>query len=215
MLRLWGRKSSVNVQKALWLAFELGLELETPQVGGSYGGLDHPAYAALTPMKLIPVLQDGELAIWESHAILRYLAAKYGAPEFWPETPADRSWQDRWMEWSQAHLQPTFMNGVFWGLYRTPEAQRDLPAIERAVVASGQAFTKVEEALADGRVLGGASPSLADIPIGALLYRYFSLDIARPPLPRLEDWYARLCDRPAYRNSVMTPFDELKGRLSF
>ncbi len=215
MLRIWGRVTSSNVQKALWLAQELGLAYENPQVGGPHGGLDSPAFRALTPMGLIPVLEDDGFAIWESEAILRYLAARYGGADFWSQDPKVRSWSDRWMAWAQTRLQPDFVSGLFWGFYRTPVEQRDAAAIARAEAATASDFLKVEEALADRPFLSGPALGLADIVIGSLLYRYFEMEVARPPLPRVEAWYRRLQMRPAYANAVMVPFDSLKGRLSF
>ncbi|EJL26239.1 glutathione S-transferase [Caulobacter sp. AP07] len=215
MLKIWGRRSSFNVQKVLWLVGELDLPHQHIPAGGDFGGLDDPGFRALNPHGLVPVLQDGETTAWESHAILRYLAATYGAERFWPADPAARAPIDGWMDWSQTSLQPAFLSGVFWGWYRTPEALRDLPAIARALERTHRCLAKVEARLAEGAFVTGQGLSLADIPIGTCLYRYFELEIARPPMPRLEAWYARLRQRPAYREHVMVPFGELKGRLDF
>ena len=96
MLKIWGRRNSFNVQKVLWLMGELGLAHEHISAGGSYGLLDEPAFRALNPHGRVPVLQDGDLSVWESHAILRYLAAQYSQGAFWPDEPAMRSHIDRW-----------------------------------------------------------------------------------------------------------------------
>jgi glutathione S-transferase len=214
-VRIWGRRSSFNVQKVLWLAAELGLDYEHVPAGGDLGGLDTPSFRALTPHGRIPVLEDGGLAIWESHAILRYLAARHPSADFWDEDPAIRARQDGWMDWAQTALQPVFLGGVFWGYYRTPEALRDGPAIEASLDHCASLFGLLDRAIGSGDTLGGERPRLADIPIGAHLYRYFSLDIPRPSLPNLEAWYLRLQARPAYRAHVMVPFDDLKGKLAF
>jgi glutathione S-transferase len=220
VLKVWGRRTSFNVQKVLWLVGELDLPHQHIPAGGDFGGLDDPGFRALNPHGLVPVLQDGETTVWESHAILRYLAATYGAERFWPADAAARAPIDGWMDWSQTALQPAFLSGVFWGWYRTPEALRDPPAIARALERTHRCLARVEARLAEGPFMAGQGMtgqglSLADIPIGTCLYRYFELEIARPPTPRLEAWYARLCDRPAYREQVMVPFGELKGRLDF
>ena len=214
MLTIWGRRSSLNVQKVMWLLGELGLAHRHVPAGGDHGGLDTPEFLAMNPHGRIPVLEDDGLLVWESHAILRYVAARYGAPRFWSADPAERSWADRWMDWAECTLQPSFLGGVFWGFYRTPEPRRDWPAIRRSVAESGEAFALLEQALHGRPYLGGEAPSLADIPAGALLYRWFELDIARPDLPNVRAWYARLGDRPAYREHVMIPFPELAGRLA-
>ena len=168
----------------------------------------------MNPHGRIPVLQDGEATVWESHAILRYLAARHGGERFWPASPAARSLADRWMEWSQATLQPDFLHGVFWGFYRTPAEKRNWKAINAALARCAEDFGQLEKQLAGRRFLVGDEFTLADIPAGAALYRYFELEIERPSLPNVERWYGVLQERPVYRAHVMVPFDELFGRLS-
>ncbi len=213
MLRIWGRRSSFNVQKVMWLVDELGLPHEHIPLGGDHGGLDTPQFLAMNPSGLIPVIEDDEVVVWESHAILRYLASRYGQGRFWSEDAAERSEWDRWMEWARG-LQQDFLDGVFWGLYRTPESQRDWKSIERSIARTGEWLGILEGVLDGRRFVLGDELTLADIPAGALLYRYYGLEITRPSLPNVEGWYERLKSRPAYQNRVMIPFDELKGRLA-
>src|SRR5215471_624243 len=87
MLTVYGRKSSFNVQKVMWLAGELEIAHRHIERGGAFGGLDEPAFRAMNPHGRVPVIVDGETTVWESHAILRYLAARYGAGTFWSEDP--------------------------------------------------------------------------------------------------------------------------------
>jgi glutathione S-transferase len=215
MLKVWGRRSSFNVQKVLWLLAELRLEHKHIPAGGSYGRLDEPEFRKLNPHGRVPVIQDGNLSVWESHAILRYLAARYGRDTFWQDDPATRAQVDGWMDWSQTTLQPDFLMGVFWGYYRTPVAQRDWPAINRSVCRCAEHFGLLDRMLTTRNFLMGDELSLADIPTATSLYRYFELDIERPALPHVESWYQRLTQRPAYRTHVMIPFDELRGRLDY
>jgi glutathione S-transferase len=215
MLKVWGRRSSFNVQKVMWLVGELGLAHEHIPAGGSFGGLDAPEFRAMNPHGRVPVVQDGPVTVWESHAVLRYLAARYAPGSFWPEAPADRALIDGWMDWSQTALQPDFLNGVFWGYYRTPEAERDLPAIEKSLARCAEHFRLLDAMLRTQPFLTGDSLSLADIPAGTSLYRFYELDIERPELPHVEAWYRRLQMRPAYREHVMIPFEELRGRLDY
>src|SRR5262249_1024797 len=113
MLTIWGRRSSINVQKVMWLVGGLGLPHKRIDVGGTFGGLDAPEFLRLNPHGRIPVLQDGETTVWESHAILRYLAGRYGGAQFWPDDAAARSHPDRWMEFAENALQHSFHSGVF------------------------------------------------------------------------------------------------------
>jgi glutathione S-transferase len=213
MLKVWGRRSSFNVQKVLWLVGELGLAHLHVPAGGSFGRLNEPEFRALNPHGRVPVIEDGGQVVWESHAILRYLAAKHGRGTFWIDDPAGRSLVDRWMDWSHTTLQPDFLEGLFWGYYRTPEAQRDWPAIHRSLARCAEHYGLLDKILANQPFIVGERLSLADIPIGASLYRYFELDIDRPHLPNVQAWYQRLQERMAYREHVMIPFEDLCGRL--
>ena len=215
MLKVWGRRSSFNVQKVMWLVGELGLEHQHIDAGGSFGGLDTPDFLAINPHGRVPVIREGAATIWESHAILRYLAARHGTGPLWSSDPADRAVVDGWMDWSQTALQPDFLNGVFWGFYRTPEDKRNWPAINAALARCATDFAKLERLLEDRTFLLGDALTLADITAGTSLYRYFELEIERPVLPQVERWYRVLQQRPAYRAHVMIPFGELRGRLDY
>ena len=211
---LWGRSSAFNVQKVQWLLAELGLEFEHRAVGGAYGGLDTPEFRALNPHGRIPVIQDGDVVIWESHAILRYLAARYSRGALWSDDPALRSEFERWMDWSQSSLQPAFMR-LFWGYYRTPESRRDPRQVEGARRDCDACFQALDARLAQHDFLAGASFSLADVPAGATLFRYLHMGLEVPRHPHVDAWFARLASREPYRTRVMVPFEDLRGRLEF
>jgi glutathione S-transferase len=115
------------------------------------------------------------------------------------------------MDWSQTSLQPDFLEGVFWGFYSTPEAERNWPAIRAALKRCAAHFEKLDRLL----VFVGRRADLADIAIGTPLYRYFELEIERPPLPQVERWYRMLQQRPAFREHVMIPCEELRERLDY
>lgn len=216
MMRIWGRRTSLNVQKVLWLLEELGAPSERVPAGGPEGRLDEPAFGALNPNRLVPVLEvEGRGPIWESHAILRYLAAAHGGASWWPADPFARSHIDRWTDWTATHWQPAFIDGVFWGFWRTPEAKRDERAIARALERCAALAQIVETQLAATPYLVGTDLTIADIAFGASLYRWFELPISRPSTPRLEHYYARLKERRAYGEAVMIEFDSLKGRLAW
>jgi glutathione S-transferase len=215
MLKVWGRRSSFNVQKVMWLVGELGLAHEHIDAGGRAGGLDAPAFLAMNPHGRVPVIADGDAVVWESHAILRYLAARHGAGRFWSDEPVARASVDGWMDWSQTALQPDFLTGVFWGFYRTPADKRNWPAINAALARCARDFARLE-ALLEGRAfLLGETLSLADITAGTSLYRYYELEIERPKLPQVERWYRTQQEREAYRTHIMIPFGELFGRLDY
>jgi glutathione S-transferase len=215
MLKIWGRKNSLNVQKTMWVVGELGLAHERIDTGGPFGGLETAEFGALNPNRRVPVIDDDGVVVWESHSILRYLAARYGAGTLWAEDAAARSLADRWIDWTLADLQPAFIGGVFMTLYRTPEAQRNWKAIERGLARTAELMALLDRHLADKPFLAGDFFTMGDIPAGAQLYRHFTLEIERPALPNVEAWYGRLTERPAYREHVMVPYDDLRGKLSF
>lgn len=215
MLRVWGRRNSINVQKVMWAIGELGLPHEHIDAGGQFGGLDTEEFGVLNPNRRVPLIDDGGTVVWESHAIVRYLAAKYGEGTIWPVDPGVRAASDQWTDWVTADLQPAFIGGVFWNFYRTPEDRRDWPLIRQGIARSAILFKLLDNHMAGRMFIGGDSFTFGDIPAGAQLYRYFELEIDRPALPNVEAWYERLTACPAYREHVMVPFEELKGRLSF
>ncbi len=212
MLTVWGRRSSFNVQKVMWLIGELGLAHRHVPAGGDFGGCDTPEFERLNPHQRIPVIDYGGQVVWESHAILRYLAARTGIEPYWSTDAYRRSLSERWMDWSQSSLEPDLMLGLFWALVRTPPEQRDLPQIQSKLLLSNRHFQRLDGILARQPYLSGDAFGLGDIPAGATLFRYYSMDIDRPHLPHVEDWYRRLCERPAYQEHVMVSYDELKGR---
>ena len=133
-MRLWGRKTSVNVQKVLWALEELGLDYERLDAGGAFGGLDTSDYVAMNPMRKVPTLQDGDLVIWESNAVVRYLAQAYGDGALAGNHPADIGRADMWMEWFQNNAYADFI-ALFYQLVRLPRSQRD-PARRDAAIAA-------------------------------------------------------------------------------
>jgi glutathione S-transferase len=215
MLKIWGRRNSINVQKAMWTIGELGIEHEHIDAGGPFGGLDTDEFDTMNPNRRVPVIDDDGVVVWESQAIVRYLAAKHGAGNLWPEDPGVRAKSDMWMDWTTNDLQPVFIGGVFWAFWRTPEEQRNWNAIRQGIARSAILFKLLDRHLAGRSFLAGSTLTIGDIAAGAQLYRYFELEIDRPDLPNVEAWYDRLKDRPAYREHVMVPFDDLKGKLSF
>jgi glutathione S-transferase len=214
MIRLFGRRSSLNVQKALWAVGELGLAHEHVDAGGSAGGLDRPEFLAMNPNGRVPVIDDGGVTIWESQAIVRYLAAKYGSDALWQPDPAERSLADRGMDWAQATWQPDFM-ALFWGYWRTPERARHLERIERARAACASHLAIADAHLAKHDFLAGSRFTIGDIPLGTALYRYFEMGLPTPEVPHVRAWYARLSERAPYREHVMRSFEDLRGRLDF
>lgn len=212
MIKVWGRKTSSNVQIVMWALAELGLEADRVDVGGAFGGTGTPDYVAMNPNRLVPVLQDGDLTLWESAVIVRYLGATYGSEQFWPTDPARRATVDKWAEWIKTTFGPALLTGVFWPLIGVPPSQRDPAAIAAGVEKLKPLTEMLDARLSESDYLGGEAPCFADIVVGTLLFRYFTLDFERPARPHLEAYYARLAQRPAYAEHVMVSYDSLRAK---
>ena len=134
MLKIWGRKSSSNVQALMWCIGELGLDYERIDAGLMYGLVDTPEYLSMNPNGTVPTLQDGDNPpLWETGAILRYLANAYAPDDFWPRDPSARAEVDKWAEWSKINIALRFTAPVFWRVVRTPPSKRDPAAIRDAL----------------------------------------------------------------------------------
>ena len=211
MLTVWGRKSSSNVQALMWCIGELGLAYERLDVGHKYGGNDTPEFLAMNPNGTVPVLRDGEgEPIFETGAILRYLADRYAGPPFWPEALAARTQVDMWTEWSKINIALNFTAPIFWRVVRTAPRDCDEAAIRQAVAVLAKKLDIAEDRLERQAFLAGNDLTLADIQFGHVLYRYFDIDFERPEHPALWRYYERLSERPAFREHVMVSYEELR-----
>lgn len=213
-ITLWGRLSSGNVQKAVWALEELELPYEHVPLGGPFGGTNTLQYLAMNPNGLVPTLRDGELTVWESHAIVRYLSAEYGSGLLFPMEARDRAVVDQWADWTATTFQPAWLS-LFWQKVRTPADRQNPAAIDKALADSVRCFHILDDRLGDVPYLGGEQLTYADIVAGVSLFRWSTMAIARPSLPNVEAWHARLEERAAFRQAVNVSYEELVGRLSF
>jgi len=210
MLKVWGRATSSNVQAAMWAAAEVGQPVERIDWGGKHGGNDDPAYLAKNPNGLVPVLEDGDVVLWESAAIVRYLGARYGSESFWPTDPGRRAPLDMWAEWTKTSVCPEMITRVFWQLVRTRPDMRDESVAAAGAEALKTLMPRLDARLSEGDFLGGGDVCFADILAGHVLYRYMTLEFPKAETPHVDAYYARLCRRPAYREHVMISYDSLR-----
>ena len=197
--RLWGRASSVNVQKVMWALAEIGLEYERIDAGGKYGRAED--LRALNPNVRVPVWQEDGLTLWESHAIVRHLA-RYGL--------AHDALADQWMEFTTSTLQPAFI-GVFWQAVRLGPEEHSADVMAKQSQALNAALRILDDRLSDAPWLNGRSFSTAEIAAGSLMYRVHDIDWPKDSFPHVSAWYARLTERTPYRVTVMTSYDELRA----
>ncbi len=214
MITLYGRRSSCNVQKAMWVLNELDVAHEHIELGGDFGGLNTPEFLAMNLHGRVPVLRDDDVVIAESDAIVRYVAACYGDEVLWPADPVKRAAIDQWLAGTATTLQPPWIE-LFWRLVRTPIEKQSPKLIAQLTEASIAQFQKLEQQLAHHAYLVGEAFSLADIPAGMTLYRWFEMEIERPAMPNVTRWYEKLQERSAYQESICIPFSELVGKLGY
>lgn len=211
MLTVWGRRTSSNVQALMWGIGELGLPYRRIDAGHIHGVTDTPAFRAMNPNGTVPVLRDGDGdPIWETGAILRYLAGRYAAAPFWPAEGAGRARIDQWAEWAKINITLGFTAPIFWRVVRTAPSRRD-PAAIAAALAKLDPFLDIAEAqLARGAFLAGHDFTLADIQFGHVLFRYFDIATPRRDRPALRRYYDALATRPPFREHVMLSYEELR-----
>jgi glutathione S-transferase len=196
--------------KVMWTIAELGLPHTRIDAGGRFGGLDTPDYKRMNPNMKVPTLQDGKLTLWESNAIVRYIADTYGKGRLSPAAPIERAHADQWIDWAATGFTPDVMGGVFVPLAYTLPAARDMKAVEAAAARAGDKLSVLDAQLEGRPFILGDALTIADIVVGGALHRYYTLPIARPSRPNVEAYYIRLTERPTYREHVMHDWQELK-----
>ena len=204
MLKIWGRITSINVQKVVWCCDEMGLAYERIDAGGTFGKTKTPEYLAMNPNSLVPVIDDGGFILYESNAIVRYLAAKHSSDKLWPTDLAKRADVDRWMEWLATAWVPS-MRDAFWQLVRTPEAQRDMAAVEKSRAEAERLAGILDFHLARNGFLTANGFTTADIVVGCAAHRWLHLPLKRESRPNLERWYAQLKSRPGAKQVLSLP----------
>lgn len=199
-MKIWGRLSSINVRKVVWAAQETGAAFSRVDAGAAFGVVTTPQYQQLNPNALVPTLQDGALTLWESNVIVRYLASRFPAAGLLPVELARRFIAEQWMDWQQTTFNGAG-RGAFIQLIRTPEPQRSADRIAESVAATVPLLQRLDWHLAGHRYLAGDDFSMADIPLGCEMHRWFGLPLVhdRAATPHLQRWFDALRARPASR----------------
>jgi glutathione S-transferase len=203
MLKIWGRKNSANVQKAMWAVGELGLPHERIDIAGAFGKNREAPYLALNPNGLVPTMDDDGFILWESNSIVRYLAGKHGAGTLAPADPQARARAGQWMDWQLSVLGPA-IGDAFWGLIRTKPEERNHAAIAASKAKTIAAMTILDGELARRPFVAGDAFSMGDMPVAIFAYRYRELFPDRPALANLERWYGAIAQRKAFHDHVLS-----------
>ena len=202
MIKIWGRNSSSNVQKAMWAVGELGIEHTRLDVGGAFGKNKEAPYLAMNPNGLVPTLEEDGFLLWESNSIVRYLAGKHDKNSVLePKDPRQRGLASQWMDWQLSVVGPA-ITPAFWGLIRTAPEKRDMAAIKTSQDKTTEAMLMLESQLAKTAYVAGPAFSYGDIPVGVMAYRYRQLVPGRPATPNLERWFGLISKRKAFHDHV-------------
>jgi glutathione S-transferase len=206
MLQIFGKSTSINVRKVLWLCQELDLPYELQQWGSGHRSTEVPEFIALNPNALVPVIKEGEFVLWESNAICRYLAGAHPAAGLLPAAPRERAVVEQWMDWQATELNNSWKY-AFSALVRRSAAHTDPQAIAAGINSWNRHMQILEAQLRNtGAFAVGSRFTLADIVLGLSTHRWYMTPMERPSLPAVQEYYERLSARPAFlahgRNGV-------------
>jgi glutathione S-transferase len=203
MLTVWGRVNSINVQKVLWTLAEVGIDYRRIDAGMKFGVNNTPEYLAMNPNGLVPTIDDDGLILWESNVIVRYLAARYGGA-LYPADLAARFSAERWMDW-QATTFGIALTPIFAGLIRKVTEYSAPETIAAARRKCESCLAILDHHLARHRYMNGDDFSMADIPVGATVNRWYRLPIEREPRPHVTRWLDTIAARPGFRAHLDLP----------
>lgn len=211
MIEIFSRRNASNVLPVMWTVGELAMPYVRHDVGGSFGGTDTDSYLAMNPNGRIPTIRDGDFVLWESNAIVRYLCRQYDKNRLLlPDTEQAYALADQWMDWYKTTLYPVYIE-LTWAIVRTEPVIRDNRRIAEYKGQTEAQLSILDEHLSNSEYLIGNSLSMADIPFGALAFRYFELEINHPDFPNIRSWFKQLTQRPAFKAHVMFDFGRDPG----
>jgi glutathione S-transferase len=199
MLKIYGRANSINVRKVLWLCGEIGLPFEREDWGRGFRPTSEPSFVKVSSFGVVPVIDDDGFVLRESNTIIRYLAEKHGRTDLYPRDLRRRATVESWMDWASTDLYQG-VRPVFLGLTVKMAPFTEPKSIEAGIAEWTRQMQLLDAHLAaSGPYMTGANFTLADIPAGLVVNRWFSIPFERPALPAVSGYYDRLTDREPYR----------------
>ena len=203
-MKLYQYPASPNCLKVRAVANELGLELDLVEIAILGGGSRTPEFVeTLNPNGLVPVLVDDDFVLWESNAIITYLAARSPESELLPAHPRARADVDRWLHWQSAHLGPAAMRMTFTCLIAPLVTGRP---IDRTAAngAANEVMTwcRALERSLDGNSHVAGSLSVADFAIACVLFSASSAGLPLHGVPRTQEWLEHMIARPSRARAI-------------
>jgi glutathione S-transferase len=201
--KIWARRSSSAAQKVFWALAELQVPHEQINAGAAYGIVDQPEYQRKNPNGVVPTLEEDDgFVLWESNAVVRYLADLHGQGSLQPADAQQRARSDSWMDWTTTTLEPP-ISGLWTRLVLKWERPELVASNEALIARAEKALRILSERLSREDYLLGPTLTMGDLPLGVLVNRWFKLPIEHPELPRIRRYYELLCKRAAYRDQVV------------
>ncbi|MBP0598121.1 glutathione S-transferase [Herbaspirillum sp. LeCh32-8] len=198
MLTIYGRDSSINVRKVLWACVELGIAFRREDWGSGFRSTREPSFVAMNPNAMVPVIDDDGFVLWESNSILRYLANRQNS-ELYPAAPRERARVDQWIDWQASDLNRAW-SYAFMALVRKSPTHGDAQQLAASVDNWSGFMRTLEGRLQQtGAFVAGDRFTLADIPVGLSVNRWFGTPLAHPELPAVAAYYDRLNERAGFR----------------
>jgi len=200
VIKLLGRQTSGNVQKVLFCLEEIGAPYAREDYGRQFGNTQSDEYKALNPTSKVPTLVDGDVVIWESNTILRYLAATRG-PALTGATPAERTEVERWMDFVLAAINPGYLAAFKESKLKPEERSPGYAALEKDLADQ---LAIVDAHLAGKDFLALGKLSIADIALAPILKRCMDFPITRGPCENVARWLTGIAARPAFQAATGT-----------
>lgn len=213
-MKIWGRPNSICTQRALWALAEAGVPYELTLASATmgpkghvstgnapFGVVDTPAYRAMNPNGTVPTIDDDGFVLWESNAIVGYIAQRYAPERLYGSDLRIFARASQWMAWTNEHLEP-WLHTLVMELVRLPSDQRDPVAAEAAKQGILASLRLLDAQLARAAFVAGPEFTMGDIPTGAAVYRWRLFVPEAGTLPHLAAWQARLAERDGFQRHV-------------
>ncbi|MGZ3438280.1 MAG: glutathione S-transferase family protein [Polyangia bacterium] len=196
-MKLYSVPPSPNSKRVRVCAAELGIPVEVANLDFAKGQQRSPDYLALNPMGKVPTLSDGSFVLWESAAILHYLAAQRPGA-LWPAELRAQSDALRWMFFCACHLDAHFGTLVVERIFKPRNLGPDPTLVANAVENLGRYLAIVERQLIGREYVTGAF-GIVDIALGCTIEAAPALQLDLAPYGNVRAWLARLQARPSWK----------------
>jgi len=197
-LKVFGKASSINVRKVLWVCHEIGMPYTQEDWGVGFSSTTTPAFLSMNPNGLVPVIEDENGFLWESNTICRYLAAKHDRTDLLPASLRSRALVETWMDWQATDLNSAWRY-AFLALVRRDPACRDEAQIVVSLRNWNDKIGVLERQLAStGAFATGKAFTIADVVLGLSVNRWMMTPMTRPNYPAVAAYYERLSERPGF-----------------